>query len=124
MDRSGWWSSETLFGMAVPEQDAPDSALLALDEPVEAAPGEGLFAAHGSAAVAPPLTESMTHAELLEEILARTPTAQVAYLGRFSTQKLRDYLDHLIVAMSPREQRMVWVRRGDTPAIIACDSVL
>ncbi len=124
MDRSGWWSSETLFGMVVPEQDALDSAVLVADETVEAAPGEGLFVAHGSPVVAPPLTESMTHAELLEEILARNPTAQVAYLGRFSTQKLRDYLDHLIVATSPREQRMVWVRRGDTPAIVACDSAL
>jgi hypothetical protein len=124
MDRSGWWSSDTLFGMAVPEQDAEGPGVLVADEPVETAPGEGLFVAHGSPVVAPPLTESMTHAELLEQILARTPSAQVAYLGRFSTQKLRDYLDHLIVAMSPREQRMVWVRRGDTPAIIACDSVL
>lgn len=124
MDRSGWWSSETLFGLAVPDQDADSPALMVSDEPGDAVPGEGLFPIVTDAAVAAPLTESMTHGELLEQILALNTTAQVAFLGRFSTQKLRDYLDHLIVATTPREQRMVWVRRGDTPAIVACESSL
>jgi len=124
MDRSGWWSSETLFGMAVPEDIDQESGVMVCDETDQPAPGEGLFSTKAVAAIAAPLTESMTHAELMEQILARNSTAQVAFLGRFSTQKLRDYLDHLIVANTPREQRAAWLRRGDTPAIVACDSLL
>lgn len=124
MDRSGWWSSETLFGLAVPETEAETPSVMVCDDVAEAMPGEGLFSTGKVAAVAMPATESMTHAELLERILVMNSTAQVSFLGRFSTQKLRDYLDHLIVAQSPREQRAVWVRRGDTPAIIACESML
>lgn len=53
---------------------------------------------------------------LIAEIRDINPSADAAWLASFSESELRDYLDHLMVALE-QPARARWVRRGDAPAI-------
>lgn len=62
--------------------------------------------------------EPMSHPQLLDRIITVNPNADIEYLGRFSREKLADYLDHLLVAAEPRGRGSIWVRRGDTAGVV------
>ncbi|MGI9013554.1 MAG: hypothetical protein ACR2GY_04810 [Phycisphaerales bacterium] len=56
--------------------------------------------------------------QLIESIRALNSTARPAWLRRFRTSALKSYLDHLEYAQEPRAASSVWVRQGDTPAVV------
>lgn len=56
--------------------------------------------------------------QIIDRIMGLNPTAPLPFLQRFSDSGLRDYLDHLSLAQSPRGRDSSWVRRNETPAIL------
>lgn len=62
--------------------------------------------------------DSRTKVELIEAILIHNPTASQGFLARFTIDQLRAYLDHLVLASSPRGTRP-WIRSSDAPAVVA-----
>jgi hypothetical protein len=76
------------------------------------------FAGHDEAMRELKPLDSRTKADLIESILIHNPTASQGFLARFSIDQLRSYLDHLVLASSPRGTRP-WVRQGHVPAVVA-----
>jgi hypothetical protein len=67
----------------------------------------------------PAPTETLTKARLVERIIELNPTASEAFLRVFSHRRLMDYFEHLASAQEPRGKHSSWLRRGDSPAIVA-----
>ncbi|QYU69196.1 hypothetical protein J4558_03365 [Leptolyngbya sp. 15MV] len=65
---------------------------------------------------------SLTREQVVDRIIEINPSATVAFLSRFEERPLRAYLDHLIVGKAPRGPASVWIRPGDSPAIVMHDS--
>jgi hypothetical protein len=57
--------------------------------------------------------------ELVDKILEMNPTAGGSYLSGFGREALSNYLDHLVVTSAPRGRAEAWVRRAETPGIVA-----
>jgi len=55
----------------------------------------------------------------MDRIVELNPTATPAFLGIFSEHSLAHYLEHLCTASEPRVRCTPWVRRGESPGIIA-----
>ncbi|TVQ61026.1 MAG: hypothetical protein EA379_07010 [Phycisphaerales bacterium] len=55
---------------------------------------------------------------LVEQITLVNRTADTRWLGSFDDDALESYLDHLHASSEPRGRAAVWVRRGETPAIV------
>ncbi len=68
--------------------------------------------------------EDLTHGQVVERILTLNTSATLEFLAPFTTQKLRDYMDHLISSRTPRGGGSVWSRRADSPAILSSESGL
>lgn len=66
----------------------------------------------------------LTHGQIVERIMRLNPTATLEFLKPFSTPRLRDYMDHLVTAKSPRGRGSHWARRDDSPAVTSCESEL
>jgi len=64
----------------------------------------------------------LTREQMVERILDLNKSATNDFLDRFEDPPLRNYLDHLIAASSPRGAQSRWIRRGDTPAIVSRES--
>jgi hypothetical protein len=62
---------------------------------------------------------SMDVPELVDRILEINPTAGGSYLSGFGREALTHYLDHLSVTRQPRGRSEGWVRRAETPGIVA-----
>ena len=60
----------------------------------------------------------MSKEELIESIRRHNPTAGSAFLAGFDEPALKQYLHHLHYREGPRGPHNMWVRRGDTPAIV------
>jgi hypothetical protein len=61
----------------------------------------------------------LSREQVLDRIISINPTATLAFLERFSEQRLEKYLDHLVAASGPRGGHSRWMRPGDAPAIWA-----
>lgn len=62
---------------------------------------------------------TMNKAQLVDEIVSINVSAPVAFLMSFEEVDLRRYLEHLELTREPRGRRSVWVRGGETPAVLA-----
>lgn len=100
-------------------------ALTTTAEPVQGT----LFAQEsGENAAAGPSAHELGDAALSERtrliagIIELNPTAAPAWLERFKDAALRNYLRHLDAAAKPRGRGAVWVREGETPALLAMES--
>jgi hypothetical protein len=60
----------------------------------------------------------MTKQQLIDQIREHNRTAQPEFLVSFNEDALNSYLDHLKYKVAPRHVRSVWVRPGDTAAIV------
>lgn len=60
---------------------------------------------------------------IVDEIVTVNPAATREFLAQFSTDRLRDYLDHLRSTDLPRGANSRWIRRGDSPAIVGRESL-
>ena len=57
-------------------------------------------------------------AQVIDGILQINPSARQEWLDLFEVSALRRYLDHLQVALEPRGADSVWLRDGETPAVV------
>jgi hypothetical protein len=57
-------------------------------------------------------------AQLIASIMEINPSASQAWLARFDVSALRRYLDHLQHALEPRGRSSIWIRDGETPAVV------
>jgi hypothetical protein len=55
---------------------------------------------------------------IIASICEINPSASPEWLARFSAEDLREYLNHLMVAMEPAKAARRWVRRNDRSPII------
>ncbi len=55
---------------------------------------------------------------LIMGILQLNRSAQPGWLSDFATPALRRYLDHLEVTLEPRGRESVWIRSGETAAVV------
>lgn len=63
-------------------------------------------------------TDSLARAELIEHILAISPSASPEFLARFTAQQLQAYFDHLSRTQLPRGNANPWIR-GKQPGVVA-----
>ena len=56
---------------------------------------------------------------MIDAIRQFNRTAPLEFLTRFDERSLKSYLDRLSLTRGPRGRRSVWVREGDTPAVVA-----
>jgi hypothetical protein len=64
-------------------------------------------------------TEILSRGQLIESILELNPGASLEFLGAFGADELSQYLNHLLWLQQPRTRAAVWVRPGDSPAVLA-----
>ncbi len=55
---------------------------------------------------------------IINAIMQLNSSARADWLNKFATPALRQYLDHLQVTIEPRGRGSVWVRPGDTAAVV------
>lgn len=67
-------------------------------------------------------TSRLTREQVVDRILALNPTASTEYLSGFPETSLTVYLEHLVVTSGPRGRHAIWVRPGDSPAIMGRES--
>lgn len=67
-------------------------------------------------------TPGLSREQVLDRIISINTSATMDFLNRFSDRALNDYLEHLQITQTPRGPHSRWVRRADTPAIIARES--
>jgi len=70
-------------------------------------------------ATEPETPGALTKVRLVERIIEMNPTASEQFLRVFSHKRLMDYMEHLASAQEPRGRNASWLRRGDSPAIVA-----
>ena len=58
----------------------------------------------------------LTKPQLIDSIQQLNPSARAEWLGQFSAEDLREYLDHLQHGFEPRCGASAWQRRGTTAA--------
>ena len=63
-------------------------------------------------------TESLARGELIEHILAISPSASAEFLSRFTAEQLRSYFDHLSRTQMPRGNANPGIR-GKQPGVVA-----
>lgn len=63
--------------------------------------------------------KALTKVRVVERIIELNPTASEQFLRVFSHRRLMDYMEHLVSAQEPRGRNSSWLRRGDSPAILA-----
>ena len=61
----------------------------------------------------------LSKATIIEHIQQINRSARYEWLEMFDISALRRYLDHLQHALEPRGGGSVWIRTGETPAIVA-----
>lgn len=61
----------------------------------------------------------MSKQQLIEAIRHQNRSATETFLTRFDESALSEYLNHLQYGKTPRSAKVVWIRNGQTPAIIA-----
>ncbi len=59
---------------------------------------------------------------LVSEIISINPTATAAFLDRFQTPELAEYLGHLELGIRPRGPDSRWVRAEGAPGIVVHDA--
>lgn len=64
-------------------------------------------------------TEVLSRGQLIEQILELNPGASLEFLEGFGADELSQYLNHLLWLQQPRTRAAVWVRPGDSPAVLA-----
>lgn len=67
----------------------------------------------------PSLTPRLTREQVVDRIMSLNRSARAEFLETFDDEGLRHYLDHLIATSVPRGRDAVWVRRGESPAIMS-----
>lgn len=55
---------------------------------------------------------------LIAAIQEHNPTAGCEFLIEFNEQALRHYLEHLHHTLRPRQERRLWIRQPETPAVV------
>jgi hypothetical protein len=60
----------------------------------------------------------LTKTQLIEAISQINQSARHEWLSLFDVAALRRYFEHLQWQLEPRGRKSVWVREGDTPAIL------
>ena len=76
------------------------------------------FAAPAPAAAAPEPQLAPAQAALVSQIIELNPSATVGFLRTFAESSLRNYLDHLRSAQTPRGRDARWVRPDETAAVM------
>ena len=59
-----------------------------------------------------------TKSRIISAIQLLNRSARREWLEMFATPALRDYLDHLEVTLEPRGRASIWIRPGETPAVV------
>lgn len=61
----------------------------------------------------------MSKQQLIEAIRQQNRSASEAFLVSFDESALNDYLNHLDFSKGPRNDRAIWIRTGETAAVVA-----
>lgn len=80
---------------------------------------QNIVTAEVAEATEPVAMGTLTKVRLVERIIEMNPTASEQFLRVFSHKGLMDYMEHLASAQEPRGRNSSWLRRGDSPAILA-----
>jgi hypothetical protein len=67
----------------------------------------------------PTTTPRLNREQVIDRIIQFNRSARVEFLESFDDSRLNHYLDHLIATSIPRGPDAVWVRRGETAAIMS-----
>lgn len=67
----------------------------------------------------PSPTSRLTREQVIDRIMEFNRSARAEFLGSFDDQRLVHYLDHLVQTAKPRGPDAVWLRRGESPAIMS-----
>ncbi len=59
---------------------------------------------------------------VIARIIELNPSASAEFLSQFGTEQLGLYLEHLLSSQGPRGRDAVWLRPGDTPAVLGARS--
>ncbi len=63
----------------------------------------------------------MSKAQIIDAIRKQNPTALPEFLGDFGERELESYLRRLTQVHGQRGRRSVWVREGDTHAVVTLE---
>lgn len=63
--------------------------------------------------------EVLSQGQLIEHIMDINPSANLDFLSAFTASELNQYLNHLLWLEQPRTGEAVWIRPGDSPAVLA-----
>ena len=80
------------------------------------------LAAGPSRPISAPRLTSSDRGALIGRIMELNASATEAFLSQFSAEQLSLYFEHLVSAQGPRGPEAVWVRPGDTRAVLAAES--
>lgn len=67
----------------------------------------------------PSVLTRLTREQVIDRIMELNRSARAEFLESFDDNRLNHYLDHLVSAAGPRGRDAVWVRRGESPAIMS-----
>lgn len=60
----------------------------------------------------------LSKSQLIEAIRQINQSARPDWLGLFDVSALKRYFEHLQWQLEPRGRNSIWVRDGDTPAVL------
>ncbi len=60
----------------------------------------------------------MSKQQLIDFIQRHNPSADAEFLATFDEENLHRYLSHLHYGKRPRGSSAVWIRGGETPAVV------
>lgn len=60
----------------------------------------------------------LSREQMIDRIMTLNPSAGPEFLEEFEDRLLEGYLEHLVASAEPRGRGAVWLRRGDSPAIV------
>ncbi|MCE7970786.1 MAG: hypothetical protein DYG93_03845 [Leptolyngbya sp. PLA2] len=78
--------------------------------------------AHGRGSSRESGSGGLSREQLMSRILELTGGRSRDFLEGFTDERLADYLERLLASREPRGPGARWVRRGETPAIMARES--
>ena len=67
----------------------------------------------------PSPTPRLTREQVIDRIIEFNRSARVEFLETFDDDRLNHYLEHLVATARPRGRDAVWIRRGESPAIMS-----
>ncbi|MCZ6445098.1 MAG: hypothetical protein ACE10B_09810 [Phycisphaerales bacterium] len=65
----------------------------------------------------------ISKSQIIDAIQQVNQSARSDWLDIFDISALRRYLDHLQLTLEPRGRGSIWIRQGDTPAVVTREPI-